>query len=206
MKEHKIFAAFYDRIINSVEKKVLGRRRATLLGPLTGRVLDVGAGTGVNIPYFKSASTVVLAEPDGAMRAKMDAKLSRASVPVETSGAPAEKLPWGDGSFDAVVCTLVLCTVENPEQSLAEIHRVLKPGGTLIVLEHVEADDDTKLFKWQHRIGPVWTKMAAGCVLTRDTQTSVEKAGFTFSSIERFRELYGFMPISPMIQGVATKT
>ncbi|HVE26133.1 MAG TPA: methyltransferase domain-containing protein [Sporichthya sp.] len=205
MKEHKIFAASYDRIIASIEKKVLARRRAALLGGLTGRVLDVGAGTGVNIPYFKSASSVVFAEPDGAMRAKMDPKLGKATVPVEISGAPAEKLPWPDASFDAAVCTLVLCTVEDPEQALSEIHRVLKPGGTLIVLEHVEADPDTKLHKWQRRIGPVWTKMAAGCVLNRDTATAVEKAGFTFSSLERFRELYGFMPISPMIQGVATK-
>jgi len=205
MKEHKIFAASYDRIIASIEKKVLARRRAALLGGLTGRVLDVGAGTGVNIPYFKSASSVVFAEPDGAMRTKMDPKLGKATVPVEISGAPAEKLPWPDASFDAAVCTLVLCTVEDPEQALSEIHRVLKPGGTLIVLEHVEADPDTKLHKWQRRIGPVWTKMAAGCVLTRDTATAVEKAGFTFSSLERFRELYGFMPISPMIQGVATK-
>ena len=205
MKEHKIFAAGYDLIIASVENKVLGRRRAALLGGLTGRVLDVGAGTGVNIPYFQAASSVVLAEPDRAMRAKLEPKLPRASVPVETSDAPAENLPFPDASFDAVVCTLVLCTVENPEQALSEIHRVLKPGGTLIVLEHIEAPSDAKLHRWQHRIGPVWTKMAAGCVLTRDTAATVEKAGFTFSSLERFRELAGFMPISPMIQGVATK-
>ena len=206
MKEHKIFAAGYDRIIASVEKKVLGRRRAELLGGLTGRVLDVGAGTGVNIPYFQAASTVVLAEPDGAMRSKMEAKLGRATVPVETSGAPAEKLPFPDASFDAAVCTLVLCTVENPEQALSEIHRVLRPGGTLVVLEHVEAPEDAKLHRWQHRIGPVWTKLAAGCVLTRDTATTVEKAGFTFSTLERLRELPGWMPISPMISGVATRS
>lgn len=206
MKEHKIFAACYDRMLASIEKKVLGRRREALLAGLTGRVLDVGAGTGVNIPFYKSASTVVLAEPDGAMRAKMDAKLGKASVPVETSGAPAEKLPFPDESFDAAVCTLVLCTVQNPEQALSEIHRVLRPGGTLVVLEHVEAPDDAKLHKWQHRIGPVWTKLAAGCVLTRDTATTVEKAGFTFSALENLRELPKWMPISPMIQGVATKT
>jgi ubiquinone/menaquinone biosynthesis C-methylase UbiE len=205
MKEHKVFAAFYDKMLASIEKKVLGRRREALLAGLTGRVLDVGAGTGVNIPYFKSAATVVLAEPDGAMRAKMDAKLSKASVPVETSGAPAEKLPFPDESFDAAVCTLVLCTVANPEQALSEIHRVLRPGGTLVVLEHVEAPEDAKLHKWQRRIGPVWTKMAAGCVLTRDTASTVEKAGFTFSSLENLRELPNWMPISPMIQGVATK-
>ena len=205
MKEHKIFAACYDRMLASIEKKVLGRRRAELLGGLTGRVHDVGAGTGVNIPYFTAASTVVLAEPDGAMRSKMDAKIGKASVPVETSGAPAEKLPFPDESFDAAVCTLVLCTVPDPEQALSEIHRVLRPGGTLVVLEHVEAPGEAKLHRWQHRIGRVWTKMAAGCVLTRDTATTVEKAGFTFSSLERFRELPGVMPISPMIQGVATK-
>jgi ubiquinone/menaquinone biosynthesis C-methylase UbiE len=203
MKDHKLFAAMYDRVIASVEKKTLARRRASLLGGLTGRVLDVGAGTGVNLPYFASASLVVLAEPDGAMRAKITPKLQQARVPVELSDAPAEALPFPDGHFDAAVCTLVLCTVPDPAAALAEIRRVLAPGGTLVVLEHVRGAG--RLAKVQQGIGPVWTKLAAGCVLTRDTKAALEQAGFTLVEYEAFQDLPRIMPIAPMIQAVATR-
>jgi ubiquinone/menaquinone biosynthesis C-methylase UbiE len=203
MKDHKIFAAFYDRIIASVEKKTLARRRAALLSGLTGRVLDVGAGTGVNLPYFKAADTVVMAEPDGAMRAKITPKLEQAHVPIELSDAPAEKMPFPDAHFDAAVCTLVLCTVPDPAAALAEIRRVLKPGGTLIVLEHVRGEG--RFAKVQRGIGPVWTKLAAGCVLTRDTKSTLEQAGFTLVDYEAFQDLSKLMPIAPMIQAVATR-
>jgi ubiquinone/menaquinone biosynthesis C-methylase UbiE len=203
MKDHKIFAAFYDRIIASVEKKTLARRRAALLSGLTGRVLDVGAGTGVNLPYFKAADTVVMAEPDGAMRAKITPKLEQAHVPIELSDAPAEKMPFPDAHFDAAVCTLVLCTVPDPPAALAEIRRVLKPGGTLIVLEHVRGEG--RFAKVQRGIGPVWTKLAAGCVLTRDTKSTLEQAGFTLVDYEAFQDLSKLMPIAPMIQAVATR-
>ncbi len=203
MKEHKIFAAVYDRIIASVEKKALGARRAALLGGLKGRVLDVGAGTGVNLPYFKAAESVVLAEPDGAMRAKINAKLGSASVPIEISDAPAEQMPFPDGHFDAAVCTLVLCTVPDPEASLAEIRRVLKPGGTLVLLEHVGGSGGVA--KVQRALGPVWTRCAAGCVLTRDTRASVEQAGFTVDEFESFEVRPRIFPITPIIQAVATR-
>ncbi len=203
MRDHKIFAALYDRMIASVEKKTLARRRAALLGGLTGRVLDVGAGTGVNLSYFRAASSVVMAEPDGAMRAKITPKLGQAHVPIELSDAPAEALPFPDAHFDAAVCTLVLCTVPDPVASLAEIRRVLKPGGTLVVLEHVRGQG--RLAKVQHGIGPVWTKLAAGCVLTRDTKATLEQAGFTLVEYEAFQDLPAVMPIAPMIQAVATR-
>lgn len=203
MKDHKIFAAFYDRIIASIEKKTLARRRAALLSGLSGRVLDVGAGTGVNLSYFKAADSVVMAEPDGAMRAKITPKLDQAQVPIEISDAPAERMPFPDAHFDAAVCTLVLCTVPDPAASLAEIRRVLKPGGTLIVLEHVRGEG--RLAKVQRGIGPVWTKLAAGCVLTRDTKSTLEQAGFTLVEYEAFQDLPKIMPIAPMIQAVATR-
>lgn len=201
MREHRIFAAGYDLMLRGIEKKSLGRRRAGLLGDLSGRVLDIGAGTGANLPYYRAAAQVVMAEPDGAMRAKIPPKLAQAHVPIELSDASAEGLPFADGSFDAAVCTLVLCTVPDPAAALAEIRRVLAPGGTLVLLEHVLAPDG--LARWQRRIQPGWYHLAAGCHLDRDTAAAVEHAGFTFSSLEHLRELPRWMPISPMIQAVA---
>ena len=203
MKEHRIFAAVYDRLMESAEKKTLARRRADLLGALNGRVLDVGAGTGANLAYFKSASSVVLAEPDAAMRARITPKLDQATVPIEVSDAPAEALPFPDCHFDAAVCALVLCTVPDPAAALAEIRRVLAPGGTLVVLEHVRGQG--RFAKVQHGIAPVWTKLAAGCVLTRDTKTALEQAGFTLVRYEAFQDLPRIMPIAPMIQAVAVR-
>jgi ubiquinone/menaquinone biosynthesis C-methylase UbiE len=116
---HRLFAAGYDRMTRSLEQAWLGERRARLLGDLTGDVLDVGAGTGANLPYLRRAARVVAAEPDPAMRRRLKAKLegatagepAEAQVPVEVTDAAAESLPFPDASFDAVVFTLVLCTV-----------------------------------------------------------------------------------------------
>lgn len=203
MKDHRIFAASYDFMLRSIERRSLARRRLQLLEGLGGRVLDVGAGTGANLPYFAKADHVTLAEPDGAMRAKMAAKLDAAAVPVELSDAAAEQMPFPDASFDAVVCTLVLCTVDDPDRALAEIRRVLAPGGTLVLLEHVLAPDG--LARWQRRVQPVWHKLAAGCHLDRDTAANVERAGFTLTSLEHIRELPRWVLISPMIQATAVR-
>ncbi len=119
MKEHRIFAACYDLMLSVMERNWLGRRRHELLETLTGRVLDIGAGTGANLTYYRDAAEVTFAEPDGAMRSRLAAKLGTATVPTRLSDAPAEDLPFADGSFDVVVSTLVLCTVEDPDRALA---------------------------------------------------------------------------------------
>jgi len=123
-----------------VERRFLSPRRERLLRGLTGHVLDVGAGTGANLPYFKHEARVVAAEPDPAMRAKLERKLAQPTVPVEVSNATAESLPFPDATFDAVVFTLALCTVADPNEALAQARRVLKPGGRLVVLEHVRGE------------------------------------------------------------------
>jgi ubiquinone/menaquinone biosynthesis C-methylase UbiE len=206
VKEHRLFAATYDLMLSSMERRFLGRRRQELLAGLTGRVLDIGAGTGANLPYYRDAAEVVLAEPDGAMRAKLDGKLASASVavavPVTVSDAPAEALPFPDGSFDVVVSTLVLCTVEDPDRALSEVRRVLAPGGRLVLLEHVRSSGG--LARWQDRLTPLWRHLAAGCHLNRDTRSAVERAGFTVTEFESVQELPRWVPISSMIQAVAT--
>ncbi|MGI8817130.1 MAG: class I SAM-dependent methyltransferase [Pseudonocardia sp.] len=202
MKQHRVFAATYDLMLRSVERRSLGRRRHELLEGLTGRVLDIGAGTGVNLPYYRDAALVTLAEPDAAMRAKLTAKLGDATVPVRTSDAPAEALPFPDASFEAVVSTLVLCTVVDPDRALAEIRRVLAPGGQLVLLEHVRGTGG--LARWQDRLTPLWRHLAAGCHLNRDTRAAVERAGFAVTAFEPVHDLPGWVPISSMIQAVAT--
>lgn len=199
--EHKIFAAVYDRMLAPLEREVLGSRRTDLLAGLTGDVLDVGAGTGVNLRYLSAASRVVAAEPDAAMRARLERKIGDAVVPTEVSDAGAEDLPFADGSFDAVVFTLVLCTVPDPERALAEARRVLRPGGRLVVLEHVRGTG--KLARWQDVVTPVWRVIGAGCHPNRDTRSAVERAGFRFAAVEEFQPMPAWIPTSPMLQGTA---
>src|SRR5579864_6784430 len=168
-RQHPVFAALYDRVTGPLERAVMAERRARLLGDLDGQVLDVGAGTGANLPYFRQATRVVAAEPDAAMRRRLAARLNHLTgitVPVEITSDAAEKLRQADASFDAVVFALVLCSVASPDRALAEARRVLKPTGRLIVLEHVRGPG--RLARWQDRVTPIWSRVNAGCHPGRD--------------------------------------
>ncbi|WP_019815080.1 class I SAM-dependent methyltransferase [Saccharomonospora saliphila] len=201
MRAHRVFAAVYDRMAASAERHVLGERRQRLLGGLTGRVLDVGAGTGVNLDHVRGADELVLAEPDPAMRAKLHRKLDRAHVPVRVSEAAAEALPFEDASFDAVVCSLVLCTVTDPARALAEARRVLRPGGTLVLLEHVRGTGGQA--RWQDRVTPLWKRLGAGCHPNRNTRAAVENAGFTLTRVDETLIGPRWVPVSPLLEATA---
>lgn len=202
MREHRIFAAVYDHINAPLERRVLGARRERLLGELTGEVLDVGGGTGVNLHHLRNAERVTVAEPDGAMRARLTSRLDRSHAPVEVSANSAEALPYADAGFDAVVCTLVLCTIPDADRALREMRRVLKPSGCLIVLEHVRGSG--ALARWQDRVDPLWTRLVAGCHLNRDTFAAIERSGFAWDSYENFTPLPRWVLTSAMLQGVAS--
>lgn len=203
-RSHRIFAAFYDRQFRPLENRWLGQRRARLLGELEGEILEIGAGTGANLPHYRKASRVVAAEPDPAMRRRMSAKAGQATVPVEMRDTPAQPLPDPDGSFDAVIYTLVLCTVPDPGAALAETRRVLKPNGRLIVLEHVRADG--RLATWQDRLDMLWSRIGAGCHPNRDTRSAIEQAGFAFEHVEAFQPLPRWVLTSTMMEAEATPT
>jgi ubiquinone/menaquinone biosynthesis C-methylase UbiE len=198
---HRVYAALYDRMTGPLEQGVLGTRRSALLAGLPGEVLDVGAGTGANLPHFRSASRVVAAEPDPAMRRRMAAKLPGTPVPVQLTGDAAEALRHPDASFDAVVFTLVLCTVTDPGRALAEARRVLRPGGRLIILEHVRGSGS--LARWQDRLTPLWSILNPGCYPGRDTAAAIERAGFMIERAEVFDPFPRWVLARPLLQAVA---
>lgn len=201
MRQHRIHAAAYDRMTGPLERAVLGERRARLLAAVGGQVLDVGAGTGANLPHFQEAGQVIAAEPDPAMRRRLTARAATARVPVEVTSDTAESLRHADASFDAVVFTLVLCSVNSPDRALAEARRVLRPSGRLIVLEHVRGSGS--LSRWQDRLTPIWSRLNAGCHLNRDIAAAIERAGFTIEKAESVDPFPRFVPARPLLQAIA---
>ncbi|MFZ0216889.1 MAG: class I SAM-dependent methyltransferase [Candidatus Dormiibacterota bacterium] len=202
MRPHRLFAVLYDVLNGPLERAVLAPRRAVLLGDLTGEVLEIGAGTGASLRHYRRAARVIAAEPDPAMRAHLARALEGCRVPVQMSGVVAETLPFPAAHFDAVVATCVLCTVDDPHRALAEAHRVLKPGGRLIVLEHVRGSG--RLAARQDRITPLWSRLAGGCHPNRDLPAAIELAGFAFEYREDFDPMPGWVPARPFLQGTAT--
>jgi ubiquinone/menaquinone biosynthesis C-methylase UbiE len=150
---HPIFAALYDPIGASAERRWMGERRRRLLAGARGAVLEIGGGTGANLAHYWDVDRVTIAEPDPFMRNRIGPKLEDARVPVEVSAAGAEALPFPDGSFDTVVSTLVLCTVPDQEAALDEVRRVLRPGRRLLFIEHVRAAEP--MARWQDRLEPL---------------------------------------------------
>jgi ubiquinone/menaquinone biosynthesis C-methylase UbiE len=190
----RVFAAVYDRALEGTEKAGLAERRQELLSQARGRVLEIGAGTGLNLPHYPpSVEEIVFTEPEEPMAKRLERKLADGARQGKVTRAPAEKLPFEDDSFDTVVCTLVLCTVEDPEQALSEIARVLRPGGQLLFLEHVRADDP-KLARWQDRLTGIWRKIGHGCNPNRPTPALIEQSPLTLEEIE-----HGDLPKSPPI-------
>jgi ubiquinone/menaquinone biosynthesis C-methylase UbiE len=197
-------AAVYDRFMRTSEEACLGKWRAELLRDLSGEVLEVGAGTGSTIGlYPKTVTRLVMAEPDPHMRRKLLEK--RALAGFEVSDASVDSLPFEDGSFDAVVCSLVLCSVRDQKAALAELARVLRAGGRLVFLEHVAADGKPDRLKWQGRIEPVWKHLMGNCHLTRRTEAAIAAAGLEIESIRRESIRKALPIVRPSIRGVARK-
>ena len=198
---HRLFAALYDRMNAAAERRWMGKHRADLLADARGVVLEIGGGTGANVPYYRDVERLIVAEPDPFMRKKLEPKLAQARVPVEVSDADAQRLPFADESFNTVVSTLVFCTIPNPQTALVEIWRVLRPGGRLLFLEHVRGEG--RVARWQDRIQPLWSWLLAGCHPNRDTVATIEAAGFLIEKLERFEPPVPLSAFAPHVQGAA---
>jgi ubiquinone/menaquinone biosynthesis C-methylase UbiE len=203
---HPIFARLYARLSPAMEPGVVERRRALLAG-LGGRVIEVGAGNGLNFPHYPPKVTEVLAvEPEPYLRGLAQATAERASVPIRVVDGTADRLPAEDGAFDAAIASLVLCSVPDQAHALAELRRVIRPGGELRFLEHVLADTP-KLARVQRMVDPVWPFFGGGCHASRDTLAAIRAAGFEVERVERFRfpEAKLGPPTSPHVIGAARR-
>jgi ubiquinone/menaquinone biosynthesis C-methylase UbiE len=202
-----LMAKCYDYMLRDAEAKCLREWRQALLHELSGDVLELGSGTGANLEFYPTAvKRLVLTEPSTHMRRKLVSKLANyPCLAVSVSDCAAESLPFPDETFDTVVSTLVLCSVKNPRRALSEIHRVLRPSGKLVFIEHVAARDRPQRLKWQRRIEPIWKKLQCGCHLTRDTEQDILQAGFELRQIKR-QSIRGVPSIArPGIWGEAVK-
>ena len=179
-----VHAALYDPLMGLVDRAGLAERRRRLLAQASGRVLEVGAGTGLNLRHYRDVDAVVMTEPDAAMRKRLLGRVADAAVPVEVHELPIEESGLPDASFDTVVCTLVLCTVADQAVALDEIRRVLKSDGQLLFLEHVRSPGWRGAL--QGVVTPVWSATAgAGCHLDRRTLDAIRNAGFVIDRCER---------------------
>ncbi|MGQ0596980.1 class I SAM-dependent methyltransferase [Aquabacterium sp.] len=157
----------------------VARQREKVVPLAQGQVLEVGIGTGLNIPFYDKTRVTRITGVDPALRMHSLAqkRIAQAGLDVDLIGLSAERLPVGDASFDTVVCTYTLCTIPDPAAALAEMRRVLKPGGKLLFSEHGRAPD-ANVSKWQTRLQPYWSKLAGGCMLDRDVPLLLRDAGF----------------------------
>jgi ubiquinone/menaquinone biosynthesis C-methylase UbiE len=202
-----LVARIYNRFMAESEQACLSSWRAQLLGELSGEVLEVGAGTGSNLEHYPAdVARLVLSEPDPHMRRQLSNRIAeRGRSGVVLSEGSLEELPLPDASFDAVVATLVLCSVPNPARALSEIHRVLKPGGSFAFLEHVAAENNPGRLVWQRRVEPFWRLVAGNCHTTRRTADHITQAGFELEWIERESVRKALPWVRPSIRGIARR-
>ena len=208
MTEHPLFARFYDRLLAGTEDAGLADMRGELLATASGRVLELGAGTGLNLAHYTDAVTeLVMTEPDPHMAARLRERLAgegTAAVRPSVIEAPAEDLPFDDGSFDVVVATLVLCTVEDPVRAVAEARRVLVEDGRLLYIEHVRSSRPG-LARWQDWLQRPWGWFAGGCHPNRATGELLAGAGFWIDSLDRDSLPKAPPIVKPLIRGVARR-
>ncbi|HWP84603.1 MAG TPA: class I SAM-dependent methyltransferase [Terriglobia bacterium] len=184
-------------------EQMVAERKRRLFADLDGDILEIGPGAGPNLIYYPKNCRWIGVEPNPFMHPYLRQAAGRAGLRIEIRGIDAERLPAEDESIDAVVSTLVLCSVREPERVMQEILRVLKPGGRFVFVEHVAAPQGTRLRQVQRFLRPAWKRLADGCHLDRETGPLIERAGFSRVTYDSFRLPLG--PVSTQIAGWAIK-
>ncbi|OCB41637.1 methyltransferase type 11 [Mycobacterium vulneris] len=200
----RIMALVYDPFLCAGEIAGMRRRRSTLLGGARGRVVEIGAGTGLNLAHYPDeVAELVLTEPEPGMRRRLARRLQRHGRVARIVDAPAEQLPLADGSVDTVVSTLALCTVGDPERALREIARVLRPDGQFLFIEHVRANSRL-LAACQDKLDEPWRHFAGGCRCNRATVELMRSCGFAVTADDA---VWRGMPaiVHPLVVGRASR-
>ena len=199
----RLFAAWYDLLNSGVEGRIVPYRKRTA-GCAWGDVLEIGGGTGANLPYYPDDARVTFLEPDRHMIRRLDRHIRRRKSDAAIVQQFGEDLPFADASFDTAVTTLVLCMVRDPDAVVREVRRVLKPGGAFFFYEHVVSTHRRGRW-WQDTLNPVWKFATTGCNLNRDLIASIEEAGFSDVEIDAF-DLSFSLPVKlPNIVGIARR-
>ncbi len=187
---------------DDAQHRLYGDYKRNLFADLEGTVVEIGPGTGVNLPYLPGGLRWIGLEPNPHMHGYIRERLEGRALDTEIRDDPAQDTGLPDDSVDAVVSTLVLCSVPDVPATLAELRRILRPGGRLLFIEHVAAEKHTPLCWVQHGIRPLWKAVADGCHPARSTGAHLQRAGFSAVEFDRFT--IGVPPVSPHIVGVAT--
>jgi ubiquinone/menaquinone biosynthesis C-methylase UbiE len=192
------------RLIDTAMRRVeVTARRQELIPKASGAVLEIGIGSGLNLPFFAGSVTRLAGvDPSAELLSMARRKLSGVRFPVELCCRSANELPFDDRSFDTAVLTWALCSIPDPALALAEVKRVLQPGGRLLFVEH-GLSSDGKVQKWQHRLTPLWKRIGGGCHLNRKVDDLVRSAGFRIIELQT-TYLPGPRPLSFTYQGIAS--
>lgn len=199
------FNALFFTALDRYLDHLLQPHKRSLFDNLPPTVVELGPGVGANLRYLRAGTRLIAVEPNPAMHDRLRARAARARIDLELHTTGAEQLDLPDASVDAVISSLLLCTVADPAAALTEVHRILRPGGRYCFLEHVAAPDGTVLRRLQRAARRPWSWTFEGCSCERDLQAVIEAAGFAETSIEAYRLRSPFLPANPQIAGVASK-
>jgi SAM-dependent methyltransferase len=197
--------ALFFGLLDGTIDRLMRSHKLTVFAGLPPTVLELGPGVGANLRYLSPGTHLIAVEPNPAMHALLRRRAAAADVDLDLRTTVGERIDVADASVDAVISSLVLCTVPDPSAVLAEVRRVLRPGGRYAFVEHVAAPEGSWLRRLQHAVRRPWGWFFEGCSCERDLRSVIESAGFDRTVITAYRARGPFLPANPQIAGVATR-